>query len=175
MTLIVRDSDDYRYVRGTLAGADPGVIAAAGDYGALDVLSNDADDTEGAVWTFTNAARNAGGTVEIHSVLTTLSADAMAHKLRIHLFNAIPTGSEADDNAAGNIVIANRNLYVGLLDLTADSLDLGTVNVGQLILATPLKVRCAAGSRNLYGIAQTVDAETGEAAGMTMTIQLMVK
>lgn len=156
-------------VFGTLAGVNPGVIAAAGNYAAGDVLSNSATASAGVHWVFDGIAPT-GGSGYITKVVVTCSAEGLLCRFRLHLFNAVPSGSELDDNEALSIVVADRAKWIGYVDLPAMA-DLGTMTGAQSI-DVRLKFDCASDDDALYGILQTLDAETNEAASMTVGILL---
>lgn len=161
-----------KIIRGTLNAVDPGVLAAAGDYGALDVLSHSA--TVGVPWQFAGMARAVGRGGVITKMAVECSVEAWAAKYRLTLFHTAPTASELDDNLVGAITIAESRNIVAILETTVDSVDLGTVAYGTVTPAVPAPYACAAADTALYGILQTVDAETNEAVGMTIGIALTV-
>lgn len=157
-------------IAATLNGAAP-VIAAAGDYAANDVLSDDADNGEGHAWLFAGAARVSGGGGWIVRVIATFSVDGLVPRLRVWFFNANPSASELDDNAAFSIAVADRSKLIGYIDLPALA-DAGAISVAQNI-ADKLPYTCAAS--DLYAIVQTLDAFTNESAGMTATLRIQVE
>lgn len=159
-------------IRGTLNAVSPGVIAAAGDYAANDVLSQSATNNAGVHWVFTNAARSAGGSGWITKARATCSVDAMATRLRIWLFDADPTETEKDDNAAFSLASADRAKCLGYIDLPAFS-DAGAVSFAQNTTER-FRFVCASASRDLFAIVQTLDAITNEAASMTLDLHLTV-
>lgn len=162
-----------KVVRGTLNGVDPGVLAAAGDYGALDILSNSA--ASGVAWVFPGMARFAGAGGKITKMAVEASVEAFAAKYRLTLFHTVPTTSALNDNAVGAVTIAEVPNVVAIIATTADSADIGTVSYGSIDLSVPAPYACAAGSTTLYGILQTVDAETNESASMTIGVALTVE
>lgn len=95
-------------VRGSLNSASPGVIAAAGDYLAGDILSDGASDGTGHYWVFEDAAALSGGSGWICKLLATCSVDALVPRLRVWFFRSAPTTTELDDNAAFNLTAADR-------------------------------------------------------------------
>jgi len=157
---------------GTLSGASSGVLAAAGNYDANDIWSNSATNGAGVAWLFSDAAKDIGGTGVIVGVTATLSVDNITPRLRLWVFNANPSASELDDNAALSIAAADRTKLMGYVDLPGLA-DAGAISYSQVFnLVQPFK--CASTSRDLYGIVQTLDAVTGEAADMTLTVALHV-
>lgn len=159
-------------VRATLNAVSPGVIAAAGDYAANDVLSQSATNDAGVHWVFANAARVAGGSGWITKVRATCSVDALTPRLRIWLFDADPATSEKDDNAAFNLTAADRAKWIGCVDLPALS-DAGAISVTQNTTER-FRFVCASGSRDLLAIVQTLDAITNESASMTLDIHATI-
>lgn len=156
------------FVQGTCDGAN--ALAAAGDYAANDVLSNDAGAGAGDPWLFTGLARVSGGSGIISRAVITTNVEAFAARLRLWLFNAAPSAAtEQDDNAAFLLDADDKTKLIGYIDFDA-SADAGEVSVTQ-----NLDVRMAfkaVGSANIYGILQTLDAITNETAGMLVTIEL---
>jgi hypothetical protein len=170
---LVVSSQRSKIVRGLLNAVDPGILLAAGDYAALDVLANHA--TTSAAWAFPGMARVNGGSGRITRMAVECSVDAWAAKYRLTLFHTAPTTSELDDNVAGSITIAEAPNIVAVIETTVDSVDLGTVSYGFVNLAVPAPFVCAAASTTLYGILQTVDAETNEIASMTLGVALTIE
>ena len=157
-------------VLGTLSGASTGVIAAAGDYAANDILSNSATNGAGVAWVFDRISRQGGGSGWIMGARLTCSVDALVPRMRLWLFDANPSASELDDNAAFSLAVADRTKLIGYIDFNALT-DAGAVSVTvRDDLRIPFK--CAAGDDAVYGILQTLDAFTNESAGMTVTISL---
>ena len=159
-------------VLGTLSSATAGVIAAAGDYAALDVMSNSATAAAGVAWNFNNIGKTEGASGWIVGLKATASAASMTTRLRLWLFHTTPTASELDDNAAFSLDADDRTKTVGYITLPA------LVDHGEVAYAQDFDIRvpffCAVNDRDLYGILQTVDAETNEAASMTVTLELSV-
>ena len=159
-------------ILGTLAGATAGVIEAAGNYTALTVVSNSDTGGAGVAWNFNNVARGLGGSGLIIGLKTTASAASMTTRLRLWLFHTTPTASELDDQAAFSLDADDRTKVVGYITLPA------LVDHGEVAYAQDLDIRipfrCVESDSDLYGILQTVDAETNEAASMTITLELNV-
>ena len=153
-------------------------LAAAGDYAIEDVLSESATDGVGTPFVFRQVTRQRGGAFSIRKVIALLTTTALAPRITLHLFTKTPT-SELDDNAANTAVItADRETYVGRVELPAMS-DLGGNSEA---IATPdtgsnlaLDGVCAGDDDALYGIAVTEDAIAGEAAGMRLMFKLLVR
>lgn len=153
-------------VLGTVGGAN--TIAAAGDYAANDVVSNNA--TTGSAWLFPNLARSPGGSGLIISAVITGSVEGLVPRMRLWLFDSNPSGSELRDNVARSIVVADRSKLLGKIDFPAMA-DIGTVSEADNS-DIRLSYTAAAGSQDIYGILETLDAFTNESASMTITIRL---
>lgn len=153
-------------------------LAAAGDYAAADVLSENA--TTGTAWNFANVVGHNGGKGTIVKAVALLETTNLTPGLTLLLFNVVPT-SVLNDNVANTAVLhADEAKYVGRITLPSMA-DLGTGDseaVATPSLATgnlPLTFICAAADRDLYGIVVTRDAITGEAATEDLIIKLTVK
>lgn len=158
-------------IQATLNALAP-AIAAAGNYAALDVFSNDATADAGDPFVFAGAARVDGGGGWITRLILTCSATGLLARTRIWFFNAAPTTTEMDDNAAFNITVADRSKVIGYLDLPALA-DVGDIAYAQNI-TDRLQFDLPSGT-SLYAIGQFIDAETNEAAAMTMTLEISVE
>jgi hypothetical protein len=148
-------------------------IAAAENYTANDVVSNSATGDAGTPFTFTNAVIHSGKPCYFTGAKAQCSEDAVVWRLRLHLFNALPLAAEVemDDNIAFNIkTAAGAAKYAGYIDLPA-MIDLGALPAYAQADQINFMVDPANGS-DLYGVLQTLDNESNEAAGMTITIQL---
>ena len=174
------------FIRGTVTVVEPPpveveatkVLAAAGDYAAEDVLSESATDGLGTPFVFRHVARKDGGSFRITKTIALLKTTDLVPRIKLFLFTSRPT-SELDDNSANTAVLtADRSRYVGRVELPAMS-DLGGNSEAIATLDTgsnlPLEGKCATGSDDLYGIAVTEDAITGEAAGMALMLKLFVR
>lgn len=170
--IIGRVGGSTAFVRATLNSVSPGVIAAAGDYAALDVLSQSASNGVGVHWILPSIARVTGYGGTIDRVIATLSGTAVTAQLRLHLFNADPSASEKDDNAAFLLHVNDRAKYLGFIDLPALATS-GSSGVAWAQVAANFKFKTAADA-NLYFLVQTIGAFTNETAGMTLDIQATV-
>lgn len=173
--LVVLADSPAKRVQCTLNGAAPGTLAAAGDYGALDVLSQSASNGVGVAWVIPGAGRVNGGAGRIVGGVITTSVAAFAAKFRMYVFDANPSASELDDNAALSIAAGDRSKLIGTLQWATDGTNVGGVSLNELTNTLPLPFKCAAADTNLYGILVTVDAETNESAGMTVDVQLLIE
>ena len=153
--------------------------ASGGDYAAGDVLSDDDTASGGTAMSFTGIGKNEGAAGYITKASILCSTTALTPRLTLFLFKAAPT-CELDDNAANTAVLAaDQANYVGHIDFPAME-DLGT-GMSQTIATPstygnlPLAFNCDAASDTLYGVLVTRDAITGEAANMTVRINLTAK
>jgi hypothetical protein len=152
-------------VRATLNGVSPGVIAAAGDYTAGDVL-NDSTSAPHA-WILPSIARLTAGGILAQKVLVTCSVAALVPRFRLHVFSAVPSILQ-NDNAAFVLDADDRAIYLGYIDMPAMQTS-GSSEISwsesdlQWIAQT-------SGSANLYFVLQTLDSFTNESAGMTIDV-----
>ena len=148
-------------------------LAAAGDYAANDVLSESATDTAGRWWTFYDCARAPGRSFWITGVRVTCDEDSILARVRLHFFRLPPGASELDDNAAFALAAPDDLHYLQHVDLPAFAdrggfSAAGDDSVRKMI--TPFLT-----SRHIYMIAELLDAETGETAGMIMRFELEIE
>lgn len=153
-------------------------LAAAGDYAAEDVLSENATDTAGTAFEFKRVARSKGGAFSVTQAVALCSTTNLTPRLTLYLFSKTPS-SELDDNAANSAVAAlDVDFYLGRIEFPAMS-DLGGQSEAIAMMDTgsnlPLDGVCSPGLDSIYGIAVTEDAITGEVAGMTLTFKLFVR
>jgi hypothetical protein len=160
-----------RTVRGTLRGRVSGVIAAAGNYAALDVISQSATDGEGEAWEFADVARVGTGGLIIGASVS-FSAQSMTARTRLWLFTDNPQSCELDDNAAFSLDIDDLDKRLPYIDFPA-LVDFGEVTFAQNI-SDRIGFQLPTDGSKLWGILQFVDAETNEAADMTATITLHI-
>lgn len=156
-------------VDGTLAGDSTPAVAAASDYADNDIVSNSASNGAGVAWVFADMARVEAGKGRVVSALLSCSVAAVVASFRLHVFNANPSASELDDNAAFSVHANDQDKYLFWIDFPA--LAGGRSFVGDL----NIPYTCAASSTSLYGILQITDAETGEVASMVVTIKLGIE
>ena len=158
-------------VTGSLAGDTTPAIAAAGDYADNDILSNSA--SAGGAWLFPDMAGVDGGAGEIVGAILTCSVAALASTFRLWLFDANPSASSLNDNAAFSLHASDQDKLIQTIDFVTTA-SLG--GVGGSITATLSKpYTCAAADTDLYGILQATDAITNESAGMIVIVKLLVK
>ena len=158
-------------VSGSLAGDVTPAIAAAGDYADNDILSNSA--SAGVAWVFADMAAADGGSGEILGAMLTCSVAALASTFRLWLFDANPSASSLNDNAAFSLHASDQDKLVGVIDFAATA-SLGGV-AGSITAALSKPYTCAAGDTDLYGILQATDAISNESASMIVVVKLMVK
>ena len=160
----------YRTVLGTF------IAVAAGNYADNDVISNDATEGAGDPTTFSDVV-TIGRAAKIVGAKLTYSEDGILATSELFLFNALPTASEMDDNAAwGGIGAADEAKFLGSIAFSA-AVDQGDFSMSlptTLTADVPFFVHAGATS-NLYGILVLRDAETNETAGMTVNIRLYIE
>jgi len=150
------------------------ILAAAGDYGAEDVISESA--SIGTPFVFENMARKEGGTGEIIKAQVFCSKTGLIPRITLYLFSKIPTTNLLDNVANAAPSVADYPTCEGQLDFPGLE-DLGggsmTVITPSTIGNVPLPYKCIGTS--LYGIAVTRDAITGEAVGMSLNFKLQIR
>ena len=172
------DGDGHQRVIGVLKKAGTvQAVAATGDYGVNDVLSNNA--TTGIPWNFPDVVERAGGAGYITKAQVTVETTAQAHRLTLYLFKETPT-SELDDNKVNTGPNdANRTFYLGKIDFPAlESLGAGnsdTLAPPSPTTGVPFAFECAAADVDLYGILVTRDAFTNEIATDDYQITLTIE
>jgi len=153
-------------------------LAAAGNYGAADVLSESA--SAGTAWTFSAVVSENGGSGNIVKAVALFETTALTPGLTLFLFNVTPT-SAVNDNVANTAVLhADEANYLGRVTFPAMA-DLGTGDSEAVVtpsLATgnlPLAFTCAAADSAIYGLVVTRDAITGETATDDLIIKLTIE
>ena len=146
--------------------------AAAGDYAALDVMSNSVTDGFGLPTFVPNLARSEGGVATIVGVRVTCNEDAVLNQLRLYFFNQAPTPAEVemDDNIAFDIKTeAGLDKFAGSILLGA-MVDRGTAGStsDNSNLVEPLA--CAPGQTGLWLVLTSETAEANETANMQYRI-----
>lgn len=147
-------------------------IAAAGDYAAGDIISDDADNTEGTSIAFDPAIRYDADEGVVTHVIVTCSVDALVVPTDLDIFDSVPDASELDDNAAASIAVADRSRLAGTVSLPAFT-DRGAISVAEANCYIPVKF--LSGSKALRAIHRAFLAFTNESAGMTITYRLFVE
>lgn len=150
------------------------VLAAAGDYGAEDVLSG--STTAGVAFFFAGMSKKDGGSGEIDRATVFCSTTALTPRITLFLFNQLPTSNLNDNAANTGPSVADHPNFKGQIDFPALE-DLGGGSTAVISSSTvgglPLVYECV--TRALYGIAVTRDAITGEAAGMVLSFELQTR
>lgn len=157
-------------IRATLNSVSPGVLAAAGDYTALDVLNQSA--SAGLSWLLTGVARASGFGGHIRKVKLTTSVAALVPRMRMHLYTSVP-GTLQNDNLAFLNAAADRAAYIGYIDLPALQTSGSSEIAWAIADALDVAYQCV-GSANLSFVLQTLDTFTNESVGMTFDIEVTV-
>lgn len=157
------------------AVADSFAAAAAGDYADNDVISNSVSNGTGQPLEFVGVPKNAGGAAKIVGATLSMSKDNVVGTTELQLFSQAPTATELDDNAAeGGIGAADQPYYLGKIDFPALA-DVGAFSFSRATSPTPASpLLVFAAARSIFGRLIWRDAETNEAAGMTVTVTLYV-
>lgn len=145
-------------------------LAAAADYAAEDVLSENA--TTGTPYQFNMGCEY--GVIE--KAVAFCSVTALTPQITVYLFTAKPTGALNDNVANTNPTEANSTFWEGQIDFLAME-DLGGGSGSVITVGTygNLPFPFYAPARVLYGVAVTRQAITGEAVGMTLRFSFQVK
>lgn len=119
----------------------------ANAYSANDVVST----ATGSLITFQNIAdEEAGGGYITTARLVKSTAVTTLAVFRLWLFNSEPTA--IDDHAAFDLLFADRSKQVGYIDFPCVSEGSGSTCATSVITNINLAFKCAAASRNLWGI-----------------------
>ena len=153
-------------------------LAAAGNYAAEDVLSESA--TAGTAWHFENIVSENGGTGKIHQVTAHCSTTALTPRIVLYPFNISPVSGQFNDNVANTAVVDGdiRNVLCPPIDLPpmrdygGDSESWATPSTSGNL---PVVFQCLNSSKDIYIIAVTKDAITGEAVGMNLTLTFWIE
>lgn len=149
--------------------------AAAGDYGAGDVLSASATNDAGLATELDGIVQANGQGVTFLGGSAVCSEDSVLFRLRLHVFRLAPVAAEVemDDNAAYSIVTAaGAAKWLCDLDFSA-FVDKGAVALAEMT-TVPKTVKTPGSSTSLYVVAETLDAEANETASMTIDLRLWV-
>lgn len=153
-------------IRATLNSVSPGVLAAAGDYAALDVMNESA--SAGHAWILPSIARNAGEGGTIRTVVITASVAGAVPRLRMHLWSAVPTVLQ-NDNVAFLADLDDRATYQGYVDLPALQTS-GSSEISWAVADQIAHKFQTLADANMYFVLQTLDPFTNEAASMTVDV-----
>ena len=122
-------------------------------YSALDVISTAA----GAIITFANAARYAGGGGYATGLRIQANQSTLTARLRLHLYSQAPAAIA--DNAPFTLLDANKSIRIGSITLPAMATEgTGSDSAEALNYDFRYPFKCAAGSRDLFGILEVLDA-----------------
>lgn len=158
-----------------VSSGDNKILAAAADYAAEDVLSENA--TAASPFLFSNMAKKDDGAGEIIKAILFLSVADITPRISLFLFNRPPTSVLTDNVANTAVSLADHPAFEGQIDFVATE-TLGTGGSVSVVTTStsgnlPLPFKCV--TRSLWGIAVTRDAITGEAVGMTLNIKLQAR
>lgn len=163
-------------VSGVLKTVTAFKVLVGGVCSAEDVLSE--STTGGTPWTFPGMARKNGGTGYIVKAFALLQTTALTPRLTIFLFRENPTSALNDNVANTAVILADRYIFVGQIDLPAME-DLGGMSGTIATPSTggnlPLAFECSAISNDLKGIVVARDAVTPTALDLLfigLTVEL---
>lgn len=153
---------------------DSKLLAATTNYAAEDAMSESA--TAGTAYHFRDMARRKDGSGVIEKAQVFCSTTALTPRVTLYLFSKLPTTNLYDNVANAAPSASDHPSFEGQIDFPALE-DLGGGSASIVTPSTvgnlPLPYKCEDG--NLYGIAVTRDAITGEAAGMTLQFKLQIR
>ncbi len=130
-------------------------------YAAKDAVSN--STSAPTVLTFTNLARESGGSGYIAKARLWTDQAANVAQFRLHLFHTTPTA--INDNAAQTLLWANRSKRIGYIDFAAMQTEgTGSDAANSQVTDVWLPFTCATGSRNLLGLLETLTIFTPASA-----------
>lgn len=140
-------------------------------YGANDTVSDSVSAT--TVQAVTNLVRVNQGSGFIFGARLTTDKKSITPRFRVHLFNA-SNPTVAVDNVAWKELYADESKRLGFFDLpamvtAADTAGSDTSRAQDMALRIPFK--CAAGTRNIFFVLETLDAFT-PASGEKFTLTL---
>lgn len=140
-------------------------------YGAGDVVSN--STSAPAVLTFTNVGPSGGGNVLITQATLRIDTNAVPAgmtQFRLHCYSTAATA--INDNAAYNLVAADRAKYLGFI-VFPTPVDLGDTLWSELEgMNYPIRKQLLLASSSVFGILETVGAFTPTSACVkTITLQ----
>ena len=141
------------------------IDGSLGAYAADDVVSaDDCCTTLAITWIFEVAEEN-GGKVKITDVLLINETENQAVQYDLILFNGIPSGELRDNFPNDNPLKGDRSIYQGVIVLPQSASDGATIaTTSQASRSTtsgiPLSVKCAYGSKNIYGVLVARDSYT---------------
>jgi hypothetical protein len=141
-------------------------VAAAGNYTALDVISEHA--TTGTSWLFSAIARANGAYFLISKIKILIETSSQVQRLAMQLYNALPTCNLNDNVANTGVVAADTAKWQGTVIMPA-LMDIGGYSETTLVPGTypgslPLLFKCGSSADDIYGVLVTLDDFTNETA-----------
>jgi len=146
---------------GTTVAVTPTLTVAAS------YASGDFVGTSATAMTFANVARVAGGTVTLFPALL-LDRAVQSIVTELWLFDSAPT--PPNDSAAWSISDADAAKAVAVR--TFNTWYASALNSLSLSAQNPLKVKCASGSKDLYGCLVTRGAPSYASGDLTITLRV---
>lgn len=143
-------------------------------YSVKDVVSDHTSTP--TVMTFTDIARVNGGCGNIiKGRLFIDSAIAMlGAAFRLHLYHTAPTA--INDNAAFALLYANRDKRVGYIDFPPTTTEgAGSDSSSSLWVDLPIGFKCAADSKNLYGVLEITTTGAAPTGAHNIWVALMAE
>jgi len=148
--------------------------AAAGDYAAADVVSQNVTDTLGVALPLAGCVDAVGQVAILDKVVARCSEDSILARLRLHFYHQNPLASEVemDDNIGADWAktAGGYNKYIGPVTLAAFA-DLGTAmsmsttgNLREMLKTTT--------TTGFWIVVEILDAEANETAGMRLDFDL---
>lgn len=148
-------------------------LAAAGNYSAEDVMSEDA--SSGTSWKFDDMAPYNGGGGVITKAILLCETTGLKFEATLYLFSIIPTSVLNDRVANTAVKTSDKEEYIGRIDFPAME-DLGgnseAIATPSTVGNLPTEYICAPGDKAIYGVLVARTAEANEASGMKMLIKL---
>lgn len=129
-------------------------------YTALDAISDSTTAPTDLEFTLTNAPGGSGKILKA-KILTDQSTNTS--DFRLHLFSAAPT--PINDNAAYTLLYASAASYIGAVTFAAAATEgTGSTAAGSTSTGLNIPFTCAAGSKKVYGLLESVDGFTPASA-----------
>ncbi len=148
--------------------------AAAGDYAALDVVSNSVTDTQGTALQVADVVNAAGQVAILDKVSARCSEDSVLWRLALDFYAAVPLPGEVemDDNIAMDAAktVAGTNKFIDRVPLAAMA-DMGTAMAASVTANLRWLLKTGA-MTSLWVNVVTLDAEANETASMKIDIDL---
>lgn len=149
--------------------------AAAGDYAALDMVSNNVTDNQAQAYYLPNIVDKAGDVAILDSITSRCNEDSVLWRLRLHFYreNPLPSEVEMDDNIAADFAktAGGYNKYIGFTDLAAAA-DMGTALAYAQVVNLRQLIKTGGAATGVWVVVQTLDAEANETAAMRLDFDL---